>query len=140
MSRAYCPEYHKSYAENNKVRLKEQRKQYYERNRELITMKNREWRKKNPLKLAASKRRYHLKYEFGMTVSDYTMLFQKQEGLCAICKSASSSNQSLAVDHNHKTGKIRGLLCVRCNRGIGAFGDCSETLNRAAIYLKESYE
>ena len=67
------------------------------------------------------------------TVEEYRDLFEKQSGLCAICKKSSKIN--LAVDHCHETGRVRGLLCTRCNLGLGCFSDDPEQLKIAISYL-----
>lgn len=61
-----------------------------------------------------------LKYNYGITLQEYNDLLQSQDGKCGIC-SKFPSNKRLAVDHNHITGEVRGLLCDNCNRGIGMF-------------------
>lgn len=61
------------------------------------------------------------------------MILESQMGLCAICKRPKKLN----VDHDHKTGEIRGLLCSRCNLGLASFGDSIEGLEKAIDYLKE---
>jgi hypothetical protein len=67
-----------------------------------------------------------------------------QNGKCSICNGLDTANKRLAVDHCHETGKIRGLLCGSCNRGIGLLKDCHETLKKASEYIfthkKEFYE
>lgn len=75
----------------------------------------------------------------------YDNLFIKQNGLCAICNKPeimknryTKDIQVLAIDHNHETGKIRGLLCMKCNTAIGRMNDDPELLKKAANYL-ESY-
>ena len=73
--------------------------------------------------------------KFGMNEDDYNKMFNEQLGLCAICRKP-EVNIKLAVDHCHETGRIRGLLCKRCNMGIGLFGDSPDTLIGAAMYLK----
>jgi hypothetical protein len=84
-----------------------------------------------------------LKKKFGITIEDYNKLFKNQNGLCAICnKSEISKHQSgtirtLSVDHNHETGKVRGLLCSTCNRAIGLLKDNSILLLKASNYLEE---
>ncbi len=73
---------------------------------------------------------------YGITTSQYEELFMLQNGLCAICKTAQSKlPKRLNVDHDHLTGKIRGLLCATCNLGIGHFKDNSEKLLSAVAYL-----
>lgn len=79
----------------------------------------------------------HLDRTFGITAQDYRDLMELQGGRCAICLTRPRSRR-LAVDHNHKTGEIRGLLCSRCNRGIlGRARDSEELLLRAVAYLRK---
>jgi len=83
-----------------------------------------QWRKRNPEEAKKKNRKQKLKINFGMTVDDYDKIFEIQKGVCAICGQPEiSKNQyglrRLSVDHNHVTGKVRGLLCSRCNIGIG---------------------
>lgn len=76
---------------------------------------------------------YSLQRKFGMTKTDYEGLLQKQNHVCAICQG--TSTRALAVDHCHNTGKIRGLLCTNCNRGLGYLKDSAELLRKAANYI-----
>lgn len=89
-----------------------------------------------------SSRRAHLKRMYGITLEEYNALLKKQDHKCAICKGYESSyrNEVLSVDHNHDTGKIRGLLCNTCNRGLGLFKDNEENLINAINYLKHGNE
>ena len=80
----------------------------------------------------------HKKYERrGITKDQYNIVFDIQEGKCAICKQLSKNGSSLAMDHNHKTNEFRGLLCKECNRALGLFGDNIDVLQNAVIYLQE---
>jgi len=79
---------------------------------------------------------YHLKKTYGITIQDYDKLLEAQKGKCAICKGGTSKN-FFAVDHNHKNGRIRGLLCARCNTGLARFMDSYTNVARAARYLKD---
>jgi hypothetical protein len=80
----------------------------------------------------------HKKYERqGITKDQYNIVFDIQKGKCAICKKPSKDGSSLAMDHNHKTNEFRGLLCKKCNRALGLFGDNIDVLTNAVIYLKE---
>ena len=72
---------------------------------------------------------------FGITEDDYNDMYNAQMGLCAICHKPENGIK-LAVDHCHDSGKVRGLLCKRCNMGIGLLGDSPDTLISAAMYLK----
>jgi hypothetical protein len=84
---------------------------------------------------------YTTKTRFGLTEEDYKQLWDKQDGRCAICQSAfSMANYSLkpCIDHDHKTNKVRGLVCQRCNKAIGYLKDEPLLLLAAQIYLEES--
>lgn len=69
----------------------------------------------------------------GITPEEYEMMFEGQEGRCAICGKPQA--RRLNIDHDHATGKIRGLLCSRCNLGLGYFKDNIDNLNAAVAYL-----
>jgi Recombination endonuclease VII len=83
----------------------------------------------------------YLKYQYGAQVGTYAKLFDAQNGKCAICASPSPGgppdhpHRKFHLDHNHSTGKIRGLLCAKCNVGIGYFRESSSSLAAAAEYL-----
>lgn len=92
---------------------------------------HREWRKKNPERA----RGFGLKFRFGIGFEHYEALLRSQNGGCAICGGQNSKGRALAVDHCHKTGKVRGLLCSKCNSGIGMLGDSSLLLKIATEYV-----
>jgi hypothetical protein len=79
------------------------------------------------------------KYAYGITAHEYDSLHAAQGGVCAICglPETRRTKSSLAVDHCHTTGKIRGLLCSMCNPGLGGFKDNPELLLAAVAYLKK---
>lgn len=78
----------------------------------------------------------HINRKFGLSESSYLTLLKNQNNQCAIChKNASNFKHSLSVDHDHNTGKIRGLLCSACNIGLGMFHDSLENLKGAIQYL-----
>lgn len=82
------------------------------------------------------RRRYLLKKLYGISLEDYNNLVEQQNNLCAICGNPEPhEGASLAVDHNHTTGKIRELLCSRCNLLLGHSKDSIETLKKAIQYL-----
>lgn len=91
----------------------------------------RDWRVKNPF---LAKNAY-LKKRFGINIEQYQEMLEAQGGGCAIC-GGKDENYSLAVDHCHATGRIRGLLHSKCNQGIGLFGDSPDLLRAAAAYLE----
>jgi hypothetical protein len=75
--------------------------------------------------------------KFGLTEEDYFRMEKEQRGVCAICKAPCTSGRRLAVDHNHTTGKVRGLLCLRCNFGIGYFEENLNIIGNAMKYLRK---
>lgn len=94
----------------------------------------RKWREKN---LEYLKARYRTKQlaQFGITEADYAAHFDRQGGVCAICRRPQPGKRRLAVDHDHTTGVVRGLLCTGCNSAVGRLGDTVEGLMRAVAYL-----
>jgi hypothetical protein len=85
----------------------------------------------------SSVRNSKLKKLYGITANDYSALLIQQKSVCAICKEQCKTGRYLAVDHDHKTGKVRGLLCVRCNNAIGFLKDSITLLRNAADYLEQ---
>lgn len=78
-----------------------------------------------------------LKERYGMTLEQYDSILSSQGGKCAICSYIPNENgEVLAIDHDHSTGKIRGLLCRSCNSGLGYFKDNTEVMRKAIIYIK----
>jgi hypothetical protein len=73
---------------------------------------------------------------FGMSADDFDALLESQGGGCAICGKRPERQASLHVDHCHDSGRVRGIVCVNCNQGLGQFGDDPELLERAAAYLR----
>jgi hypothetical protein len=98
-----------------------------------------EWRKNNPEKYAEAILRYNLA-KHGLTIEEYNELLVKQNGVCAICHEAEISRQRLSVDHDHLTGKVRALLCIRCNCLLGYARDSIQLLLAAVDYLKRHVE
>lgn len=82
-----------------------------------------------------------LKARFGISLNDYNKMFIDQGGCCSICKIPQSAlPKSFAVDHDHITGAIRGLLCDNCNRALGQFKDNVNNLKLAIAYLEKTQE
>lgn len=71
-----------------------------------------------------------------LTIEQQEALFNSQHGLCAICEKPLDKGKNTHVDHCHKTGRIRGLLCSECNFGLGKFEDDIDRLLRAIEYLR----
>lgn len=108
---------------------------YYHKNRQKEIKKSSTYNKKNPdiVKNAALKRKY------GITLEQYLDIYRRQNGLCQICKNHSDTfEDDLVVDHNHTTGKVRGLLCHGCNLSLG---NIKENINSAiglVEYIREN--
>lgn len=81
-------------------------------------------------------RKWQLKRRYGITAEQYDEMLRRQNGLCAICRATSRDGRTLVVDHCHKTGEVRGLLCNPCNVGLANFRDNMVSLVRAIEYLK----
>jgi len=78
-------------------------------------------------------------YEYGITLEHYNNMLEQQQNRCAICPEVQSDDfNALSVDHDHKTGQIRGLLCNSCNRGLGFFRDDIALLKKAIEYLERN--
>ncbi|MFK0112770.1 endonuclease VII domain-containing protein [Streptomyces sp. NPDC091217] len=81
---------------------------------------------------AVEGRAYHLKRNYGLTEAERDAMIAAQYGLCAICLDA----PPVHVDHCHKTGRVRGVLCFNCNSAIGKLRDKPDAARRAAAYLE----
>lgn len=117
---------------NRKQYDSEYNKAYYARNKERLRQKNGENLKKNP-DTTARYFSYKLKRLYNMSLVEYQTLTALQEGLCAICK----CKEKLVVDHCHTRGKVRGLLCQKCNLLLGHAKDNPQILDTAASYLRK---
>ena len=86
------------------------------------------------------KRARSLKYNYNLTPEDYAKMVLQQHGMCAICKRKPTGlrRDTLYVDHDHITNKVRGLLCRNCNFGLGQFNDDAAVLSRATSYILAS--
>jgi hypothetical protein len=92
------------------------------------------WAKANPEKVRVFRRKAKLKEKYGISIEDYNSLLEKQGGVCALCNKQ-HLRRPLNVDHCHNTGKVRGLLCDKCNLGIGLFDDNPELFEKVREYL-----
>lgn len=107
-----------------------------EENRDRAAAASRRHRAKLDPEVAAERvRRSNYKAAYGITPEDYDRMFEEQKGLCAICLEP-PVKMRLAVDHNKKTGKVRQLLCGRCNTSIGLLREDVEIMARAIVYIE----
>jgi hypothetical protein len=120
---------------------------YRNENRERCRAATREWMNRNTARVARYGQAWHLsnrerrkqdvrKRRYGVDHGKYTLLVSAQGGGCAICGKPNTCGRDLAVDHDHKTGQVRGLLCTRCNVVLGLVHDSPEHLLEAALYLE----
>lgn len=113
--------------------------------RETTRMTHHKRRVSNPDKDRDRRVRYDLKKNFGITLEQYDDMLERQSGVCAVCgkpetKAGPYGIQRLCVDHDHHTGKIRALLCNRCNVILGLSDDNHELLLGLAAYLERYIE
>jgi len=118
-----CPKCHKAYKKN-----------WNNQNRTRYIETATDWKRHNPEPAKKHKRISDRRRLYGLEPEDYFRMLTKQKGKCAICRV--KADQELYVDHNHDTNKIRGLLCNRCNLGLGHFKDNTTLLDKASRYLK----
>lgn len=100
-------------------------------NKQRYNARQREYRKRNPDKDWPG----HLKRKFGLTVDEYESFVAAHLGRCAICGDEPAASARLHLDHDHDSKAVRGMLCVRCNNGLGQFREDVELLARAVDYL-----
>lgn len=83
--------------------------------------------------------RYNLKSKYNLSIEEYHNILQSQDNKCAICGcDISNRNNNSHIDHNHKNGKVRGILCGNCNMGIGHLKDNVLILKNAIKYLEDN--
>lgn len=133
-NKEHIRQYSIKYCKDNK----EKRKIWYDNwimnNKHRKKISKRYWDINNSDKLRNS----DLKKNYGITVDQYEKMFKDQNGLCAICFGTSVVKRRLCVDHNHITGKVRGLLCDRCNFGLGHFNESEKLLLKAIDYINST--
>lgn len=142
-----CPECHKinsaNWYKNNKLKAAASNAAWTKANPDKVKTINNRWKKANPGEVKGIKLRklYWPNLTWEDALKEYSLIFVAQNGLCASCKqpetfvsNKSGKVQDLSVDHCHKTGKIRGLLCNNCNRAEGML--TSQTARMLAEYME----
>ena len=114
---------------------------YYQRNKDKVLAYQRKRRAEMPpekrAKISEHKKADMLMRRYGLTPNQVQAMLEAQNYVCAICGNYFGLQN---IDHCHKTGKVRGILCVNCNRGLGAFGDNIRNMEKALEYLKHANE
>jgi len=108
-------------------------KQYRLDNKRHITKYNNQWNKDH----RDHRRQCKIERLYGLSHKNWLKMWEDQNGRCKICGENFTKPGDANVDHNHKTGKIRGLICRKCNLGLGNFNDDPELLIKASKYLKK---
>lgn len=139
----YNKKYLKQYYQDNKENLDAQNKLYYIVHKTEIAEYKKEYGKQysiiNKEEISRKQTNSGLKSRYGITIEDKQQMFNNQNGLCKICQlEMIFSGNSCCVDHDHETGKIRGLLCNKCNFALGLFKDSTDILKNAIDYLISS--
>lgn len=114
-------------------------KNNYQKNKNMIDKQHKEYYDKKKVDVPLYNRKRHLKLKFNITIKEYNKLLLKQNGRCLICGKKELEDSSIKyfiIDHNHKTGDIRGLLCRKCNSFLGFVNDNPLILARAIKYLR----
>jgi hypothetical protein len=132
-SRADFAEASRKWRAAHPERAKAAWQRWYHKHRDVILRKKKERRKLFPEKLKAEHRKANLKKYYGITPEEHQRMVASQDGMCLICL---EKPRRLNVDHDHTTGKIRGMLCTTCNSGLGHFKDNPALLRLAIEYLE----
>jgi hypothetical protein len=115
---------------------KEYKKTYYIENKTRMNKQSLDWYYSNREKSIQDRGNYQMFQNFGITPIQYNEMVAKQDNKCAICKTDKPGGKGRwHIDHCHKTNVVRGLLCQKCNMGMGHFGDNVEVLQKAINYL-----
>lgn len=114
------------------VKRKVYKRRWYLKNRARIRRYRKSYYRKNKKR----SRETDLNRLYGITINEFEMFRKAQRNRCRICKKV--FDKTPHVDHSHKTGAVRGLLCLTCNRGLGLLGDSEKLLESALRYLKET--
>lgn len=117
----------------NKSDKKAYNQQYYLDHKKEIDRRSVQWRKNHP----EYTRKIHLRHNHDLSCENWLKIWESQDGKCAICGKKFKKSSNAYVDHNHKTGEIRGLLCMKCNFAIGLLNDDLELMKKVIEYLQE---
>tara|TARA_Y100000593_G_scaffold82188_1_gene154229 strand:+ start:1282 stop:1977 length:696 start_codon:yes stop_codon:yes gene_type:complete len=132
-------EYNKIYRKENKLKIKETKDKYYQKNKDHLERK----RKENYLNNIEHYQNKTMLRTYGITLEKYNKMLLEQNGCCAICKKHADEVKNkrmilpLFIDHDHKTNKVRALLCLHCNSAIGFLREDVNVAEKVIKYLKE---
>lgn len=120
---------------NDKEVWRRARRKYMERHPERVAENRRKQNKR--LKENGYYKNWALQKKYGMSLAEFDALFESQGKVCAICKTSDFGKRGTFVDHCHKTGAVRGVLCCDCNFGIARLKDDPSILQAAISYLQK---
>jgi hypothetical protein len=129
----WCNLCQREYYLKNKDRINAKNKEYQEKNKDRISKQRKEFYKKNSDRLKEIK----MMRVYGIGMEDFARLLNNQNNACAVCKTKNPIGNGFCVDHDHKTGVIRGILCPGCNTAIGLMRDDPQILQSAISYLEQ---
>jgi hypothetical protein len=123
------------------ARHKAYKARYFQKNKARIHKRIVEYGIKNPEKVKQQRMKYHLRHNRGIEMEEYNYLLTIQNKKCAICDyqepEGAEAAHKLYIDHDHNLGKVRGLLCMRCNAAIGHFRESLTFMENAVEYMKK---
>lgn len=133
-----CSQRRSEFYEANKPRIAKQMSDWYRKNIEAQRAYGRKASKRYTREklTRAARLRNNLKKKYGLSVDRFREMEANQRGLCAICGESPKLHGRLSVDHDHSSGKTRGLLCLQCNTALGSLRDSPGRLRAAIIYLE----
>ena len=133
---SYCKDCHQELSaaqyQKSKAKRYAQNAAWREANRETWNAYSRNWEVRNP----RARLTIRLRNRYGITADDYESLLETQGDACAICGGHERNGTLFSVDHDHETGRVRGLLCRTCNAAIGLFQERIDLIEAALLYLR----
>ena len=140
----YHKKYGKLYYIKNKKRIQKNLKMYYKKNKIKVNKRNKNYYNKTKKVRIKKIFEYNLKRFYNLSLKEYNLILKNSKEKCEICgnketrKTKTGKISRIHLDHNHKTGKVRGVLCSNCNIGIGNLKHDIKILRKAIQYLKRT--
>jgi len=125
----------KIYRVTHRKEIRARAKNYYAKHPEKMRAKTRAYRARHPERAKINNRIYRFLH-YGISQIEYDDLFNSQDGACAICRKPNWNGRGPNVDHDHITGKVRGIICSSCNTALGMIGDNPNIARAMADYLE----
>jgi t-SNARE complex subunit (syntaxin) len=128
------------YYQKNKDKIHDRKIKYYQKNKEKMVVWQKDYRQQPGYKekMIERRRRHYLLNDYGITFEQKQEMIKNQNGRCAICCSLLDNKLKTHVDHDHRSGVVRGILCRNCNIGLGLFYDDPYILEKAKVYIQNN--